>query len=136
MRRQGGLRSLHRDRDGNLVAEALGQANAVLAGENETHVIRRVNGLGPGIVGSAEVIVRGNSLAILGHQAPFLAAEETPAITKLGLPPRLAETESVAVGLSGGGGDAGREEVGGYVAGKTHVFQAAIDEAGDLRLAG
>ena len=57
-------------------------------------------------------------------------------LSNLACAPRLAETESVAVGLGRGGGDAGREEVGRDVAGKIRRCSAAINEDGDLGLAG
>ena len=73
---QRGLRVLEGESNGNLVAEALGDADAVLAGENEAHVIRRIDGLGTGVVGSAEVVVWRDAVAVLGHQTPHLATEQ------------------------------------------------------------
>src|SRR5580700_5975979 len=106
------LGGFHRDREGNFVAEALGHAESVLSSKYEANVVIRIDGLRPGVVASTQVIIGRNSLPVLRYQAPCLAAEEAPAVVRFGLSPCLAQTEGVAVGLRGGGGNTGREEVG------------------------
>src|SRR5208337_1009822 len=135
MRGDRGLRVLEGESNGNFVAEALGDTDAVLAGEDKSDVIRRVDRLRPRVVGSAQVVVGRDAAAVLGHQTPHLATEERKSIVELSLSPGLAETERVAVGLVRVGGNAGGKEVSRDIAGKVHVFQAAIDEGSNLRLA-
>src|SRR5580700_7099400 len=117
-----------------MLVEVFGQANAVLPGESEPDVVPGVDRGRPGIIDSAGVVAGGDSRFVLGHQAPRLAGEEFPAIVKLGLAPRLAETESVAIRLSGCGGHASREKVTGDVAGKRYIVQTPIDVHSGSRL--
>ena len=105
-----GLRVFYGDRKPELIAEVFGYAKAILARVTEPDVVTRVDRLGPGIVGFAGVVAGADSPLVFGHQTPHLAAEEAPAIIELGLSPCLAQTERVAVGLGGGGGDAGERK--------------------------
>src|SRR5208337_1373243 len=111
------LRVFNGERDRHFIAEVFRQAKPVLARESESDVIPRIDGRGSGVVDSAGIVAGRDSRLVFGDQAPRLAAEEFPAIVKLRLSPSLPETESVAVGLRGGRGDAGGQEVGRYVAG-------------------
>ena len=114
-----GLRVFHGDSDREFIAKVLGQANPVLTRESEPDVVTRVDRRGPGIVDFAQVVAGRDPRFALGYQTPHLAAEEFPAIVKLGLGPRLAEAESIAVGLGRGGSDARREKVTRYVTGES-----------------
>src|SRR5580692_1729050 len=115
MRGECALRVFHGERDRHLVAEILGQTNSVLACKAEADVILSVDGLRTRVVGSASIVAGTNSNFVFGHQAPSLAAQELPAIVKLGLSPHLPQAEGVAVGLSVVGRGTGRQEVTRYV---------------------
>src|SRR5208337_1026832 len=123
------LRVFHGNREPYLLAdEVLGHANPVLARESESDVIPWVDRRRPGIVDFAEVVAGSDAFLAFGQQAPHLAAEEAPAIVKFGLAPGLAESESVTVGLGGGGGNAGRQKVARYIARKFHILRAALNK--------
>src|SRR5580658_4693372 len=91
----------HSNREGHLVAEGLGESNAILASEREAHVISGVDRHRPRVVGSAGIVARSNSRLVFGHQAPHLASEKAPAVVEFGLTPGLAQTETVTVRLRG-----------------------------------
>ncbi len=136
MRGQGALRVFDCESDRHLIAEVFRDAKTVLASERKTDVVTRIDGRGPGIVDFTQIVAGRDSCSVLGHQTPCLAAQEFPAIIKLGLAPRLTEAESVAVGLGGGGGHTGREKVGRDVGGKIHIIQASPYKDRGARLAG
>src|ERR1700740_803903 len=98
MSREGALCIFEGDGKGNVVAEGLGYADTILAGVNKADGIRGVDGSWAGLGGLAEVVILGNSRPVLRQHTPFLAADEAPAIVKLGLSPRLAKAKSVTVG--------------------------------------
>src|ERR1039458_2913416 len=107
-----------------------------MARESKADVVTRVDRRGPGIVYFTQVVAGSDSRLALGYQTPHLAAEKFPAIVKLGLSPRLAETERVAIGLGSGGGNTRREKVTRYVAGEFYIFQAPHNKERRPRLAG
>src|SRR5579863_9389005 len=121
------LRILHGYGERDLVVEVFGNANSVLAREGKPNVISRIDGHGPGVVGSTQIVAGLNSLFIFGDQTPHLAAEKAPSIIELRLSPSLAKAERVTVGLSGCRGIGGGQKVGRYVAGELNILQAAID---------
>src|SRR6202034_470300 len=135
VRGQRSLRILDGEGDRDLVAEGFRYAEAKLAGEDETRVIRGIDRLGTRVVGPSEIVVRRNTFPVLGHQTPTLACQERKSIVEFGLGPCLAEAERVAVGGGRRRSHTGRQEIGRHVAGKIHVLQSAVNERRNLRLA-
>src|SRR5271163_3106280 len=88
-----GLRVLHRGSPGQLVAQFLGDPEAILPRPTEADSIRRVDGhrrcLAPVV----------HALLGLGNQAPHLASGESPPAVQSGLRERLPLAECVAVAL-------------------------------------
>src|ERR1700693_4541371 len=71
--------------EGKFMVEIFGQANPVLASEGKADVVSRVDGLGTGIVGFAQVIAGSDSSNVFGDQTPHLAAENAPSVVEFGL---------------------------------------------------
>ena len=101
-----------RNRESELAAEVLHDAEAVLARPSEADGILRIDRQRNPFLAVVD------ALLIFGGQRPHLAAGEAPAAVELGLRPNLALAQNIAVALAVVGGDASAQPVRFVVAGQ------------------